>query len=160
MKFYQRLLSVILLLSLVFSFSSGYAAADGHNWYEIFVRSYRDSDEDGIGDLRGVEYALPYLASLGIDGIWLMPIMPSPSYHKYDVTDYYAVDPEYGTLEDLRSLLAAAHELGITSINEIAFPALLTSGLKLDYFPFYIPPIIPVAVLIAGIIIWLRRRNK
>ena len=119
MKFCQRLLSVLLLSALVFSFSSGYAAADGHNWYEIFVRSYRDSDDDGIGDLRGVEYALPYLASLGIDGIWLMPIMPSPSYHKYDVTDYYAVDPEYGTLEDLRSLLAAAHGLGIKVILDL-----------------------------------------
>lgn len=119
MKPFQRLFSALLILTLFFSFAAGSACADSFNWYEIFVRSYRDSDGDGIGDLRGVEYTLPYLASLGVDGIWLMPIMPSPSYHKYDVTDYYDVDPEYGTLDDLRALLAAAHELGIRVIIDL-----------------------------------------
>ena len=113
MKPLQRLFSALLILILVLSLFAGTAGADSFNWYEIFVRSYRDSDGDGIGDLRGVEYALPYIASLGADGIWLMPVMPSPSYHKYDVTDYYDIDPAYGTLDDLRALLAAAHELGI-----------------------------------------------
>ena len=119
MKSCQRLFSLLLLMVMVLSCFAGSACAEGCNWYEIFVRSYRDTDDDGIGDFRGVEYSLPYIASLGIDGIWLMPIMPSPSYHKYDVTDYYNVDPEYGTLDDFRSLLAAAHELGIRVIIDL-----------------------------------------
>ena len=75
MKRFQRFFSALLILILVFSLSAASACADSANWYEIFVRSYRDSDGDGIGDLRGVEYELPYIASLGIDGIWLMPIL-------------------------------------------------------------------------------------
>lgn len=85
-------------------------------WYEVFVRSFQDSDGDGVGDLRGVTSRLPYLAELGIGGIWLMPIHPSPSYHGYDVSDYMGVNPEYGTLADLRELLARAHELGMRVI--------------------------------------------
>ena len=57
-------------------------------WYEIFVRSWYDTNGDGIGDLNGVTDKLDYLKSLGVSGIWLMPINPSPSYHGYDVTDY------------------------------------------------------------------------
>jgi alpha-amylase len=78
-------------------------------FYEVFVRSYYDSDADGIGDLKGLTQKLDYLQTLGITGLWLMPIHPSPSYHGYDVTDYYAVNPEYGTLQDFRDFLAAAH---------------------------------------------------
>jgi alpha-amylase len=81
--------------------------------YEIFVRSFCDSDGDGIGDLNGIISKLDYLADLGIEAIWLTPIHPSPSYHKYDVTDYYAIDPEYGTMDDFKRLLAGAHERGI-----------------------------------------------
>lgn len=89
-----------------------------HNgvWYEIFVRSFQDSDGDGIGDLQGVVQRLPYLAELGVSGIWLMPIHPSPSYHGYDVTDYKAVNPDYGTLEDMKQLIEAAHRHGIRVI--------------------------------------------
>ena len=65
------------------------------NWYEIFVWSFSDSDGDGIGDLKGLESKLDYVAEMGFNGIWLMPVMPSPSYHKYDVTDYYAIDHPY-----------------------------------------------------------------
>ena len=85
-------------------------------WYEIFVRSFQDSDGDGVGDLRGVTMRLPYLAELGITGIWLMPIHPSPSYHGYDVSDYRSINPEYGTLADFEELLDAAHDLGIRVI--------------------------------------------
>ncbi len=85
-------------------------------WYEIFVRSFQDSDGDGVGDLQGVIQRLPYLAELGVSGIWLMPIHPSPSYHGYDVIDYLDVNPDYGTLDDVKELLQAAHALGIRVI--------------------------------------------
>ncbi len=93
-------------------------------FYEIFVRSFKDSDGDGIGDFRGIIEMLDYLndgdpdtdTDLGIGGIWLMPIMPSPSYHGYDVTDYQAVNPDYGTLEDFQEMLEACHERGIRVI--------------------------------------------
>src|SRR5690606_17050582 len=70
-------------------------------YYEIFVRSFADSDSDGIGDLNGAISKLDYLVDLGIEGIWLMPINPSPSYHGYDVTDYREINPEYGSLQDM-----------------------------------------------------------
>jgi glycosidase len=85
-------------------------------WYEIFVRSFQDADGDGVGDLNGVRARLPYLADLGVDGIWLMPIHPATSYHGYDVLDDTAVAPAYGTLQDLDALLAEAHALGIRVI--------------------------------------------
>jgi glycosidase len=93
-----------------------YTAPDwfqGQVLYEIFVRSFCDSDGDGVGDLRGVESKLDYLQSLSVDTIWLMPIHPSPSEHGYDVTDYFAVHPEYGTPEDLQSLVDAVHTRGM-----------------------------------------------
>ncbi len=65
--------------------------------YEVFVRSFYDSNGDGIGDLRGLTQKLDYIAGLGADCVWLMPVAESPSYHGYDVTDYYKVEPDYGT---------------------------------------------------------------
>jgi glycosidase len=88
-------------------------------FYEIFVRSFRDSNGDGIGDFNGVIEKLDYLQGLGIKGIWLMPINPSPSYHGYDVTDYYAVNPEYGTMEDFKRLLEEAHRRDIRIIMDL-----------------------------------------
>lgn len=85
-------------------------------WYEIFVRSFNDSDGDGVGDLQGVIRRLPYLAELGVSGVWLMPIHPSPTYHGYDIADYTDVNPDYGTLDDMKELLQAAHELNIRVI--------------------------------------------
>lgn len=88
-------------------------------WYEIFVRSWYDTDSDGVGDLNGVTAKLDYLQSLGVEGIWLTPINPSPSYHGYDVTDYRAIDPAYGTLADFRRLLAEAHKRGLRVIMDL-----------------------------------------
>lgn len=90
------------------------------NYYEIFVRSFYDSDEDGLGDLNGVTSKLDYITDqLGADGIWLMPIMPSPTYHKYDVTDYYSIDPQYGNMDDFDQLIAKAHSLDVKIIIDL-----------------------------------------
>ena len=88
-------------------------------WYEIFVYSFCDSDGDGIGDLNGVTSKLDYLEELGINGIWLMPIHPSSSYHKYNVTDYYAIDPQYGTMEDFENFMAECEKRDIHVILDL-----------------------------------------
>ena len=88
-------------------------------FYEIFVYSFCDSDGDGIGDLQGVISKLDYLEALGITGIWFMPIHPSTSYHKYNVSDYYAIDPQYGTMEDFEQLLAECHARDIHVIIDL-----------------------------------------
>ena len=88
-------------------------------YYEIFVRSFYDTNGDGIGDLNGVTVKLDYLQQLGIGGIWLMPINASPSYHGYDTTDYYSINPEYGTLEDLKILIDEAHKRDIKVIMDL-----------------------------------------
>ena len=88
-------------------------------FYEIFVYSFCDSDGDGIGDLQGVISKLDYLQELGITGIWFMPIHPSTSYHKYNVSDYYDIDPQYGTMADFEELLAACKERDIHVIMDL-----------------------------------------
>ncbi len=88
-------------------------------FYEIFVYSFCDSNGDGIGDLKGVISKLDYLEELGINGIWFMPVHPSQSYHKYDVRDYYDIDPQYGTLEDMQQLLDACNDRGIKVITDL-----------------------------------------
>ena len=81
---------------------------------EIFVRAYKDSDGDGIGDLRGVTQSLDYLRDLGIKGIWLMPVTPSEDHdHGYAVADFRGIDPDYGSLADFDELLLQAHARGI-----------------------------------------------
>jgi alpha-glucosidase len=82
--------------------------------YQIYPRSFQDSDGDGVGDLAGIERRLDYLASLGVDAIWLSPIFPSPmADFGYDVADYCGVDPLFGTLADFDRLLAAVHDRGL-----------------------------------------------
>lgn len=116
----KRLCALLLaLLLLVPAALAESPVADANNWYEIFVYSYQDSDGDGIGDFRGVMQRLDYLADMGYTGIWFMPVMPSPSYHKYDVTDYKAVDPQYGTMDDFRQLVDACHARGIRVIIDL-----------------------------------------
>ena len=88
-------------------------------FYEIFVYSFCDSNGDGIGDLQGVISKLDYLQELGINGIWFMPIHPSQSYHKYDVRDYYDIDPQYGTLEDFDALMAECQKRDIHVITDL-----------------------------------------
>ncbi|GLQ86535.1 alpha-amylase family glycosyl hydrolase [Dyella flagellata] len=88
-------------------------------YYEIFVRAFYDSNGDGIGDLNGVTAKLDYIKSLGVSGIWLMPINPSPSYHGYDITDYEGINPQYGTLRDFKKLLAEAHKRGIQVVMDM-----------------------------------------
>jgi glycosidase len=96
-------------------------------FYQIFVCSFYDSDGDGIGDFNGIIEKLDYLndgdpkttTDLGVTGIWLMPINPSPSYHGYDVTDYYGVNSDYGTMDDFKRLLDEAHQRGIYVIMDL-----------------------------------------
>lgn len=96
-------------------------------YYEVFVYSFCDSDGDGVGDLQGLISKLDYIndgddttdTDLGCNGIWLMPVNPSPTYHKYDVADYYGIDEEYGTLEDFQTLLAECDKRGIKVIMDL-----------------------------------------
>lgn len=93
-------------------------------FYEIFVRSFYDSNGDGIGDLRGIIEKLDYLndgnpdtdSDLGVTALWLMPIFPSPSYHGYDVTDFRSINEDYGSINDFKALINAAHSRGIKII--------------------------------------------
>lgn len=89
------------------------------NYYEIFVSSFCDSNNDGSGDLNGITSKLEYLKELNYNGIWLTPINSSPSYHKYDVSDYYKIDPKFGTMDDLENLIKKAHSLGIKVIIDL-----------------------------------------
>ena len=142
MKITYKILSILLFISILVGCATStptptatpaptavptatpdpYIGTDGFPWwndtvfYELFVRSFRDSDGDGIGDFNGITEKLDYLQSLGIKGLWLMPINPSPSYHGYDVTDYYAVNPDYGTMDDFKNLLNEAHKRDIKII--------------------------------------------
>ncbi|PKK96620.1 MAG: alpha-amylase, partial [Tenericutes bacterium HGW-Tenericutes-3] len=88
-------------------------------YYEIFVRSFADSDADGIGDLNGITQNLDYLEDLGVTALWLMPINPSPSYHGYSVTDYYDIESDYGTLADFQDLIDQAKSKDIDIIIDL-----------------------------------------
>ena len=81
--------------------------------YQLLIYSFADSDGDGVGDFKGIQSKLDYLDGLGVTALWLSPAHPSDSYHAYDVTDYYAVNPLYGTEQDFKNLIDAAHAKGI-----------------------------------------------
>jgi alpha-glucosidase len=121
--------------------------------YEIYVRSFADSDGDGIGDLPGIEGKLEHLESLGVDAIWLTPFYPSPQADfGYDVADYAYVDPAYGTLEEFDRLVAAAHGRSMRVIVDIVpnhsssqhawFQAAVENGPRSRYWDYYVwhPP--------------------
>jgi glycosidase len=99
--------------------------------YEIFPRSFYDGSGDGIGDLKGIEQKLDYLQALGVGALWLTPIFASPSYHGYDVTDYYKINPEFGTEQDLKDLVQQAHARDIKIILDFV------AGHSSDQHPFF-----------------------
>ena len=122
--------NVISCAVALFFLSNGLVFAEvkeGGVFYEIFVRSFYDSDSDGIGDFNGLIEKLDYLndgnpwtkTDLGIEGIWLMPILESPSYHGYDVVDYYKIERDYGTEKDFQRFIAEAHRRGIKIIMDL-----------------------------------------
>ena len=97
-----------------------------HTWwkeavvYQIYPRSYADSDGDGVGDLRGIIQHLDYIQSLGVDVVWLNPIFPSPNDDNgYDVSDYTAIMSDFGTMQDFDELLAGMHQRGIRLILDL-----------------------------------------
>jgi alpha-glucosidase len=89
-------------------------------FYQIYPRSFQDSNGDGIGDIRGIIERLPYLSALGVDAIWLSPIFPSPmADFGYDISEYAGVDPLFGTMADFDALVSAAHSLGLKVILDL-----------------------------------------
>jgi alpha-glucosidase len=92
----------------------------GAVFYEIYVRSFADSNDDGVGDLPGITSRLEYVKALGVDAIWLTPFYPSPQKdHGYDVADYVDVNPEYGTLEDFDRLIQKAHDMRLKVLVDV-----------------------------------------
>jgi len=87
--------------------------------YEVFVLAYADSNGDGKGDLPGLTSKLDYIQSLGVKAIWLMPVMPSPSYHKYDVTDYKNIHPDYGSLNDFSTFVNEAQKRNMAVLVDL-----------------------------------------
>lgn len=125
----RGLLSVLVAIALsapLFAQSTEPSPQSNPNWwknaviYEIYPRSFQDSNGDGIGDLNGITSRLDYLRSLGIDAIWLTPIYPSPQVDfGYDISDYIAIDPQYGTLADFDRLVAEARQRNIGIIMDL-----------------------------------------
>lgn len=112
----KKTLCFVLCLLL---FLPGLIFAHAGVYYEIFTGAFYDSDGDGRGDIGGIIKKTEYLKSLGIRGVWLTPLHPSPSYHKYDVLDYYAVDESLGSMETFEELLALFKKEGISLIMDL-----------------------------------------
>ena len=106
--FIFALLPLISLFSIVPSLKAQVSISSNDIVYEVYIQSFCDSNGDGIGDLPGLISKLDYIQDLGANTIWMMPLHPSPSYHKYDVIDYYSIDPTFGTMADMDLLIAEA----------------------------------------------------
>ena len=115
----RRLRLILASLAAILWSTPALPADTGDVTYQVFVRSFADSNGDGIGDLRGLTGKLDYLQDLGVRALWLLPIHPSPSYHQYDVTDYRAIHPDYGTMEDFENFLAEAKKRGLRVILDL-----------------------------------------
>ena len=113
------------LMLTALAFSTTAAQQPARHWsdrdvcYEVFVRSFADANGDGVGDLKGLAARMGYIDSLGATCIWLMPVAESPSYHGYDVSDYYKVEPAYGTADDFRAMVRTAHRHRIKVIVDM-----------------------------------------
>lgn len=142
-RFGKTSVALLLLMTLVLSGCSGKPKPkpdptdDNYRaFYQIFVGSFSDSDGDGTGDLRGIINRMDYLNdgnmysenSLGIQGIWLSPIFESPSYHKYDATNYYKIDEKFGTEADLVELIELCHERNVKVILDLVVNHTSTSN--------------------------------
>lgn len=127
----NRLSILILVFSLLLPLTAGYSQTipqrrlnrqktqDTRVYYSVFVQSFYDTNNDGIGDLKGLIDKLDYLQDLGIGGLWLLPVHPSPAYHKYDITDYKAIHPDYGTMDDYKLLIKEAHKRNMTVLLDL-----------------------------------------
>src|SRR6267154_4509549 len=126
-----RFVFVVMIVACVCAYLHSAAAqtaanavdAEGHQWwqqavfYEIYPRSFADSNNDGVGDLKGITSKLDYLKDLGVDAIWITPCFPSPQVDfGYDVSDYENIDPMYGTLADFDNLVSSARKRDIRVI--------------------------------------------
>ena len=120
-KSMMALLTLPMLIGNVVCAGSGnYPQADlqeGGVWYELNIGTFCDSDGDGIGDFKGAEEKLSYLAELGVTGIWVQPINESNA-SPYSTIDYYGLNPNYGTMQELKSFLSSAKEKGIRVIMD------------------------------------------
>ncbi|HEU5145444.1 MAG TPA: alpha-amylase family glycosyl hydrolase [Chryseosolibacter sp.] len=119
----KRFAWIVLLLGVLSSACNDAERKPLVDWphgvkYEIFVMSYADGNGDGKGDFKGLTARLDEISDLGVNGLWLMPIMPSDTYHKYHVIDYKNIDPDYGTLDDFKTFIAEAHARGIKVITD------------------------------------------
>ena len=149
----KKLLSVILVICMISAAlcacgstsdpvesNKAEASADKYrSFYQVWIGSFCDSNSDGVGDLPGLISKLDYIndgdpnagEDLGADGIWLSPMMPSTTYHKYNVRDYYSIDPDFGTLDDFDSLIEDCHKRGVRVIIDLV---LNHSGADHEYF--------------------------
>lgn len=132
----MRFILYLIVVSLLCSCSLGnddeysspqtlYVKEDTHHWwddtvfYQVFLRSFRDADGDGHGDFNGVVEKLDYLKELNVGGIWLTPMFESPSYHGYDVLDFYKIDAAYGTMAEFENMVEKAHSKGIRVLLDV-----------------------------------------